>query len=311
MQLSFTQGQSLKCFKISLFKIFPTITKKIEENSSKVVYNVWREDYERSVRIVTFDSSNITVKCSCQLFEFAGYLCRHVLKIFLVEDVHKLPTHYVIKRWMDRDAKLGSVIDAHGEEMQADCHETVTIRYSKLCQEAVNIAAKGSTSKDIYLVAIQILQNARKEVEAAYKQMSVGSNKDSVEEAKVTKIQEYTEIHSHNQKPLVDPLVAKHKGRKKRITSCMDKPPKKKRSPNSKTSKRSKVFSSSTRALPHDGPIEQEIGGQGLQDSPIRIDDQLETLEQPIKCQKLEELGRSHQYRPSNLTNFEFASLSE
>ncbi|KAF9625080.1 hypothetical protein IFM89_017910 [Coptis chinensis] len=150
--------------------------------------------------------------------------------------------------------------------------------------------------------------------------MSIGSNKDSIEEVKATKIQEYTEIRSHNQKPLLDPLVAKHKGRKKRITSCMDKPPKKKRSPNSKTSKRpspnlkiskrSKVFSS-TRALPHNGPIKQEIGGQGLQDSPIRIDDQLETLEQPIKCQKLDEPGRSHQYRPSKLTNFEFGSLSE
>ncbi|KAF9611549.1 hypothetical protein IFM89_032949 [Coptis chinensis] len=153
--------------------------KKIEENGSKVVYNVWREDYERSVRTVTFDSSNITAKCSYQLFEFAGYLCRHVLKIFLVEDVRKLPTHYIIKRWT-RDAKLGSIIDAHGEEMQADCHETVTITYSKLCQEAINIATKGSTSKEMYLVTIQILQNARKEVEAAYKQMSIGSNKDSV-----------------------------------------------------------------------------------------------------------------------------------
>ncbi|KAF9592838.1 hypothetical protein IFM89_017803 [Coptis chinensis] len=90
----------------------------------------------------------------------------------------------------------------------------------------------------MYLVAIRILQNARKEVEAAYKQMSIGSNKDSVEEVKSTKIQEYTKIRLHNQKPLLDPLVAKHKGRKKRITSCMDKLPKKKRSPNSKTSKR-------------------------------------------------------------------------
>ncbi|XP_026398279.1 protein FAR1-RELATED SEQUENCE 5-like [Papaver somniferum] len=73
----------------------------------------------------------------------------HVLKVFIVENIQNLPSQHVLKRWT-RDAKSGTVVFDQGEEISSDRRDTVIIRYSKLCQDAINIAVKGSTYVSVY-----------------------------------------------------------------------------------------------------------------------------------------------------------------
>jgi SWIM zinc finger len=37
--------------------------------------------------------------CECQLFEFKGILCRHILTIFHKMDVKAIPSHFILPRW--------------------------------------------------------------------------------------------------------------------------------------------------------------------------------------------------------------------
>lgn len=38
--------------------------------------------------------------------EYSGILCRHMLTVFTVTNVFKLPSHYIVSRWT-RNANVG------------------------------------------------------------------------------------------------------------------------------------------------------------------------------------------------------------
>ncbi|KAH7663319.1 FHY3/FAR1 family protein [Dioscorea alata] len=81
---------------------------KIEENGNIASYKCWIP--EKQVRLVQMCSeSSFFVRCSCCKFEFAGFLCRHILKVFIVANVDKIPREYMLNRWT-RDAKCGKIL---------------------------------------------------------------------------------------------------------------------------------------------------------------------------------------------------------
>ncbi|KAL5698291.1 hypothetical protein ACHQM5_029350 [Ranunculus cassubicifolius] len=156
-------------FQEQLFEGISYRHKKVAENGLTSTYSVWKTGQEKLGYSVSFDYSTISAKCSCQLFESAGYLCRHVLKIFLIENVQNLLPQYILKRWT-KDAKSGSIVSDQGEIMLTSC-ENIAVRYSNLFDEAINISDKGSSSMEAFEVAIQCLHNTVKEVEVALKKV--------------------------------------------------------------------------------------------------------------------------------------------
>ena len=78
----------------------------------------------------------MTTKCTCQIFEFSSYLCRHILKIFIVVDVQSLPEQYILKRWT-KDAKSGNLVAKEGGTIQVDYEKSMTLRYNNLCCEEI------------------------------------------------------------------------------------------------------------------------------------------------------------------------------
>ncbi|XP_044332051.1 protein FAR1-RELATED SEQUENCE 5 [Triticum aestivum] len=60
---------------------------------------------EEEERIVIGDPLNQTASCSCQMFNRAGILCGHSLKVPDLMNVKTLPTHYLLKRWT-REARM-------------------------------------------------------------------------------------------------------------------------------------------------------------------------------------------------------------
>ncbi|KAL5712141.1 hypothetical protein ACHQM5_014340 [Ranunculus cassubicifolius] len=145
--------------------------KRVVESGTTTIYNVWKTGREQVICSVTFNSCDTSVKCSCQLFEFSGYLCRHILKVFLVEDVQNLPPQYILTR-LTKDAKSGPVVNVQAALMQTDYREAQMVRYQKLCQEAINIAIKGSSSVEVYKVAMRCFRNAVRDVEATLRNVS-------------------------------------------------------------------------------------------------------------------------------------------
>ncbi|XP_026399113.1 protein FAR1-RELATED SEQUENCE 5-like [Papaver somniferum] len=192
---------------------------QVEQNGTKFTFRVWRFGHEKKNRKVVYDSDDKSVKCSCQLYEFAGYLCRHILKIFSVVNVQSIPPRYILKRWTS-DAKSGSVIYDQGEEITDICRDTTSVRYSYLCQEAINIAIKGSTTTEMYNVTKCILDKALKEVDYAMRNLSIKSKDQTMQ----TRDEECLENTSMAKKQLIrDLTIAKTKGRTGRMKACIDK----------------------------------------------------------------------------------------
>lgn len=49
--------------------------------------------------IVSINLESYDVSCECHLFEFKGFLCRHILAVFQKKDIVKIPSQYILPRW--------------------------------------------------------------------------------------------------------------------------------------------------------------------------------------------------------------------
>lgn len=100
---------------------------------------------KRSLGLVEFDSSNVSVTCSCKKFESMGILCMHALKVLNYNNILHLPARYVMKRWTRR-AKDGVYseqrVDDGGQDDAFDLH------YSRVVRKAIAVAVKSAFSKE-------------------------------------------------------------------------------------------------------------------------------------------------------------------
>ncbi|XP_039134271.1 protein FAR1-RELATED SEQUENCE 5-like [Dioscorea cayenensis subsp. rotundata] len=185
---------------------------KIEENGNIASYKCWIP--EKEVRLIKMCSeSGLLVRCSCCKFEFAGFLCRHILKVFIVANVDKIPREYMLTRWT-RDAKCGKFFDEEGQEVQEDCYTHLTLRYSTLSHESQEVATKGSCSTEVYKVALHWLRKTREEVDKAIKMQKFEVPNNNIDKCLSQQTIMSTEVTIH------DPPLAKCKGsggRKKSI----------------------------------------------------------------------------------------------
>ncbi|XP_058095680.1 protein FAR1-RELATED SEQUENCE 3-like isoform X2 [Magnolia sinica] len=100
------------------------------------------------------------------MFEFVRILCRHALIVFRLANILVLPSHYIVERYK-RNGKSGPVCDENDFTTHDDSRESLMLRFSYLCHQAVRYAEEGSTSVDVYDVAVRTLQRSLEEVLAA------------------------------------------------------------------------------------------------------------------------------------------------
>lgn len=55
--------------------------------------------------IVIFDQTIERLDCSCKFFVFSSLLRSHVLKVMLHLNIHKIPLHFIMKRWTKDEKK--------------------------------------------------------------------------------------------------------------------------------------------------------------------------------------------------------------
>ncbi|XP_043713488.1 protein FAR1-RELATED SEQUENCE 5-like [Telopea speciosissima] len=164
---SYTRRIFMK-FQEELVETLANPATKIEDTGISTIYRVAKFGEENKVHIVRFNVFENKATCTCQMFEFSGILCRHILAVFRVSNVLTLPSHYVSKRWT-RNAKSGIVLDGSALESSSNARESSTVRYNNLRQEAIKYVEEGAKSVQIYNVAMDALQEAAKKVAAAKK----------------------------------------------------------------------------------------------------------------------------------------------
>lgn len=145
-----------------------TFSTKVENKDAIAIYRVAKFGETHKAYFVSFDICEMKVSCSCQMFEFSGILCRHILTVFRVTNVLTLPSRYVLKRWT-RNAKSGVMLEDCTSDMFNGSKESLTVRYNNLRHEAFKYVDEGIKSLDVYNVAVGALQEAAHKVALAKK----------------------------------------------------------------------------------------------------------------------------------------------
>ncbi|XP_077228182.1 protein FAR1-RELATED SEQUENCE 5-like isoform X2 [Tasmannia lanceolata] len=152
-----------KKLQVELFECFGYIANKIAEDGEIGTYVVAKFGEENKAYTVAFNTSEMRGSCSCQKFEFAGILCRHLLSVFKVTNVFTLPSHFVLKRWT-RNAKSRAVSDERSIEVHGNYRQSMILRYNDLCHRSMTFSEEGARSIESYNLAVCALQGALEEV---------------------------------------------------------------------------------------------------------------------------------------------------
>ncbi|XP_047162541.1 protein FAR1-RELATED SEQUENCE 3-like isoform X1 [Vigna umbellata] len=148
-------------FQEELVETFAYTASNVDNDGVISKYRVAKYEHDHKAYMVTLNMSEMKANCSCQMFEYSGILCRHVLTVFTVTNVLTLPSHYILKRWT-RNAKSGFGTD---EKTTGPLNiENLTIRFNSLCQEAIKLAEEGAISVETYNVAMNALREGAKRV---------------------------------------------------------------------------------------------------------------------------------------------------
>ncbi|KAM5581168.1 hypothetical protein ABKV19_010407 [Rosa sericea] len=119
----------------------------LRENVTHCVFKVMRKNLDTmKSRELTYEKDSDFASCSCRKFESEGLPCRHVLSYLIkIQDVDKLPTQYVLKRWT-KAARQSVVLDSDGMEIKDN--KALLARRTKLLQHATDAIDKAMVSEE-------------------------------------------------------------------------------------------------------------------------------------------------------------------
>ncbi|KAF7837209.1 protein FAR1-RELATED SEQUENCE 7-like [Senna tora] len=156
------EEQCRRLYTLAIFKIFQKellqsysyLGFKIYEEGVLSRYLVRRCGNDPEKHVVTFTAANINVSCSCQMFEYEGILCRHVLRVFQILELKEVPCRYILHRWT-RNAENGVFPDT---ESWSSPQELRNLMMWSLRETACKYIDAGASSLDKYKLAYEILQ---------------------------------------------------------------------------------------------------------------------------------------------------------
>ncbi|KAH7847219.1 hypothetical protein Vadar_023420 [Vaccinium darrowii] len=116
--------------------------------------------------VVTYDSTEGTLSCSCKKFEFVGILCAHALKVLSSKRIVKIPDRYILKRWT-MNAKSGNTIPTCLSSIPEDPTAMMGRRYKELCRLHTHLATRAAETEKAYGIVVDGLNKILEEVEAS------------------------------------------------------------------------------------------------------------------------------------------------
>ncbi|TXG49242.1 hypothetical protein EZV62_025117 [Acer yangbiense] len=156
-------------FQEELVETFVYTANKIEGDGAVSKFRVAKYEHDDKAYIVALNISEMKASCSCQMFEYSGILCKHILTVFTVTNVLTLPPRYILKRWT-RNAKSWIGVDERNADTQGI--ETLTLRFNNLCREAIKYAEEGAIALETYNAAIAVLREGGKKIAAVKKNVA-------------------------------------------------------------------------------------------------------------------------------------------
>ncbi|XP_057511652.1 protein FAR-RED IMPAIRED RESPONSE 1-like [Actinidia eriantha] len=148
-----------KKFQVEVLGVVACHPKKESGDGANITFKV--QDFEDNQDfIVVWNETTSFTSCSCRLFEYNGFLCRHVMIVLQMSGVHNIPSHYILKRWT-KDAKSRQI-----RRQGSDMVESRVQRYNDICRQAFKLGDEGSLSQESYNIAFNALAEALKKCES-------------------------------------------------------------------------------------------------------------------------------------------------
>ncbi|XP_011085456.1 protein FAR-RED IMPAIRED RESPONSE 1 [Sesamum indicum] len=142
-------------FQVEVLGVVGCHPKKEKEMGANVIFRV--DDCEKTENfVVTWNEAKSEVSCSCLMFEYKGFLCRHSMIVLQICGLPSIPSRYILKRWT-KDAKSRQAVVDGNERIQ-----TRVQRYNDLCKRAIELGEEGSLSEENYNIACRALVEALK-----------------------------------------------------------------------------------------------------------------------------------------------------
>ncbi|XP_052201147.1 protein FAR1-RELATED SEQUENCE 5-like isoform X2 [Diospyros lotus] len=138
----------------------------VDDTGSEIMYRVANFGEEHKAHFVRFNIFEKQARCGCQMFEFSGILCRHILAVFRVTNILTLPSLYILNRWT-RSAKSGVLLDDRTLVLPYNSLESPIAFHNSLSRETIKFVEEGAESVYVYNVAMEALREASKKVAAA------------------------------------------------------------------------------------------------------------------------------------------------
>lgn len=143
-----------KKFQVEVLGVVGCHPKKESEGATSMTFIV--DDCEKSESFtVMFDEAKSEVSCSCLLFQYKGYLCRHSMIVLQICGLSSIPSHYILKRWTKDAKNYQSIIGAERKQSRVQL-------YNGLCKYAIELAEEGSLSEKSYSIAFRAIVEALK-----------------------------------------------------------------------------------------------------------------------------------------------------
>lgn len=164
------EEQCRRLYTLTVFKVFQKelldsyghLGMKISEEGIISRYLVRKCANDNEKHIVTLNGSNLNVFCSCQMFEFEGVLCRHILKVFQMVNIRDIPSCYILHRWT-KNAKYGFVGDVESDS-GGSSQDLKAMMVWGLREEACNYIGAGAASLERYKLALEIMLEGRRKI---------------------------------------------------------------------------------------------------------------------------------------------------
>lgn len=146
-----------KKFQVEVLGVVACHPKVESKDGAATIFKV--QDFEENqVYKVTWNEKTSDTSCTCRMFEYNGFLCRHVMIVLQISGVNNIPAKYILKRWT-KDAKNREAM------RQSDPIESRNQRYNDLCQRACKLGDEGSLCEETYRIAFTALQEAYRKCE--------------------------------------------------------------------------------------------------------------------------------------------------
>ncbi|XP_024963981.1 protein FAR1-RELATED SEQUENCE 3 isoform X2 [Cynara cardunculus var. scolymus] len=149
-------------FQEELVETFVYTANRIDGDGAVSTFRVAKFEDDQKAYLVSLNIEELRASCSCQMFEYSGILCRHILTVFTVTNVLTLPSHYILKRWT-RNAKCNIALE---ERADVNGQESLAIRYNQLLREAIKFSEEGAIAPDTFTVAMAALREGGEKVAA-------------------------------------------------------------------------------------------------------------------------------------------------